>query len=219
MLEIRLLGQFAIQLDGNPIQMAARPAQSLFAYLLLNAGIAQRRERLAGLLWPDSNEASARRNLRQALWQIRRALGSRSDALLLVDELTITVNAQADYHLDTATLARQDEKASSVEVLMATLAGYAGDLLPGFYEDWVVLERERLQTVFEHKMNLLLDILVKTGRWHDVLLWAEHWIALGHTPEPAYRALMQAHAVQGDMSNVAEVYRRSEEHTSELQSQ
>ena len=44
----------------------ARPAQSLLAYLLLNP-VAHRRERLAGLLWPDSTEANARRNLRQAL--------------------------------------------------------------------------------------------------------------------------------------------------------
>lgn len=52
-----------------------RPAQSLLAYLLLNADKSIRREKLAGLLWPDSDEASARNNLRQALWRLRSVLG------------------------------------------------------------------------------------------------------------------------------------------------
>src|SRR5881227_1988325 len=99
MLEIRLFGQFAVQLDQVPIKMSARPAQALFAYLLLNAGVAHRRERLAGLLWPDSSEEKARRNLRQALWQVRRALGAQSNASLLVDEISITFNTETGYWL------------------------------------------------------------------------------------------------------------------------
>jgi len=48
MLEIRILGQFTVQLDNIAVEIAARPAQSLLAYLLLNP-VAHRRERLAGL--------------------------------------------------------------------------------------------------------------------------------------------------------------------------
>jgi DNA-binding SARP family transcriptional activator len=66
MLEVRLLGQFEVRLEGALVEMPSRPAQTLFAYLVLNAGVAQRRERLAGLFWPDSSEEKARRNLRQA---------------------------------------------------------------------------------------------------------------------------------------------------------
>ena len=102
MIEIRLLGQFSVRWDGAAVEMASRPAQSLFAYLLLNAEVAHRRERLAGLLWPDSSEENARRNLRQALWQVRRALDAQSKAILLVDDLTLAVNDQTTYWLDTA---------------------------------------------------------------------------------------------------------------------
>jgi DNA-binding SARP family transcriptional activator len=64
MLEVKLLGQFEVLQDGRHLTIPTRNAQSLFAYLILNAGKAQRRERLAGLLWPDSSEDNARGNLR-----------------------------------------------------------------------------------------------------------------------------------------------------------
>jgi DNA-binding SARP family transcriptional activator len=75
MLEVRFLGGFDVKRAGKPVVMASRPAQSLFAYLILSAGTAHRREKLAGLLWPDSLEQTARDNLRHALRRVRKALG------------------------------------------------------------------------------------------------------------------------------------------------
>jgi len=207
MLEVRLLGQFTVQLAGVPVELTARPAQSLLAYLLLNP-VAHRRERLAGLLWPDSSEANARRNLRQALWQIRRALGDQADTLLLVDEITLAFNTDSHYALDVERIAHPLDDATTVDDLMGAVAAYAGELLPGFYDEWVQLERDRVQAQFERKLNLLLERLVDAHRWTDVLSWGERWIALGYTPEPAYRALMIAHAGLGDQSSVADVYHR-----------
>ncbi len=52
MLEVRLIGKFDIQCDGKPVTISSRVAQSLFAYLILNAGTSYRREKLAGMFWP-----------------------------------------------------------------------------------------------------------------------------------------------------------------------
>lgn len=81
-------------------------------------------------------------------------------------------------------------------------------MLPGFYEDWVTLEREYLNYVFEHNMARLLAMLQTEKRWLDVLEWGERWLAFGQKPEPAYRALMLAHKEEGEMSKVAETYAR-----------
>ena len=75
MLHVKLLGQFNIQLDDQPIEIPSRPAQALLAYLILNAGTAYRREKLAGLIWPDTDEVRARNNLRHVLWRIRKVIG------------------------------------------------------------------------------------------------------------------------------------------------
>jgi predicted ATPase/DNA-binding SARP family transcriptional activator len=206
-LSVRLLGTFQISNDGSPVDLTSRPAQSLFAYLILHPGAAHRREKLAGMLWPDSLEETARDNLRHALWRIRKALPSPPVGYLHTDDLTIAFNASSEFWLDAQVVEEVSENASADE-LIAALSVYQGDLLPGFYDEWVVLEREHLQAVFEHKMARLLAVLQDQGRWLEVLDWAERWIKLGQKPEPAYRALMTAHAAKGDMSKVAATYER-----------
>ena len=216
MLEVKLLGQFDVCREGTSIAIPSRPAQSLLAYLVLNAGTAYRREKLAGLLWPDSTEENARSYLRHELWRLRKVLEptaprKRAAPYLLIDEISIAFDAHSDFWLDAAVLKNADEQSASANDLMSALALYSGELLPGFYDDWVVLERERLQATFEQKMARLLDALLEERRWADVLEWGERWIALGQTPEPAYRALMIAHNALGDLSKVAAVYQRCAE--------
>jgi DNA-binding SARP family transcriptional activator len=81
-----------------------------------------------------------------------------------------------------------------LESLTSNLSLYVGELLPGFYEDWIVLERERIQSIFDAKMEQLLAQLVAAERWTAVQEQAERWLGLGNTLEPAYRALMLAMA-------------------------
>ncbi len=206
MLEVRLLGKFEIRVDGHPVEIKLRAAQSLLAYLLLNSEIEHRREQLAGVIWPDMTDATARANLRHTLWVIRKALGKHD--YLLTDDLAVSCNTTLDYWLDTSALTGKTALDATADDLIASVSLYGGELLPGFYDDWVVLERERLQAAYERKMALLLDKLVETQRWPEVLDWGERWIALGRVPEPAYRALMSAHAGLEDMANVATVYQR-----------
>ncbi|HLO14764.1 MAG TPA: NB-ARC domain-containing protein, partial [Anaerolineales bacterium] len=207
-LEVRLLGKFEINYDGKSIAITSRPAQSLFAYLILSAGTSHRREKLAGMLWPDSLEETARDNLRHTLWRMRKVLESASSIhLIQADDVSIGFKESSDYWLDAAELEKLGENASADE-LIAVLSEYQGELLPGFYDEWVGLEREHLYSIFEHHMARLLALLEEEQRWLDLLEWAERWIKLGQKPEPAYRALMSAHAAKGDMSKVAATYER-----------
>ncbi len=213
MLEVRLLGQFDVRRDSTPIVVASRPAQSLFAFFLLNPGVEHRREKLAGLLWPDATEQNARSNLRHALWQLRAAIEVKrsrrvTQPYLLVDDISIAWNTKSEYWLDaSAILAGVSENASSDEQINA-LGQYRGELLPGFYDDWAVLERERLRSVYERKMTRLLDRLQEERRWTTVIEVADHWIALGLVPEAAYRATMIAYSQLGDRSKVAGTWQR-----------
>ena len=204
MLNIKLLGQYDVQLEGQKVDLPSRPVQLLLAYLLLNSGKAHRREHLAGLLWPDSLEATARKNLRNAAWRLRQAIG---EEYIIADRATVAFNDTAPFLLDVAVLA--DEKAiKDTEALIQAVSTYKGELLPGFYEDWVQLERERQRAIFERRLGQLLDSLTAAGHWTESISWAERWIALGYVPEPAYRALMSAHAALGDLAAMATAYRR-----------
>jgi predicted ATPase/DNA-binding SARP family transcriptional activator len=201
MLEVRLLGQFEARLNDRPLEIPSRPAQSLLAYLTLMAGIAHRREKLAGMFWPEATEANARGYLRQTLWRLRKAIEPDRPAYLAADDLSICFLPLSDYWLDASVLERDADLATSVAV-------YRGDLLPGFYEEWVGLERERLRAIFERKMAGLLEQLGLEKHWREVLDWGERWIGLGSAPESAYRALMVAHAELDDPAGAAAVFQR-----------
>jgi predicted ATPase/DNA-binding SARP family transcriptional activator len=208
MLEIRLLGTFDVKHKGKVIPITSRPAQSLLAYLILSAGKSHRREKLAGMFWPDSLEQTARENLRHALWRLKKALESASaERYIQADDLSIKFDTSSDFWLDAAVLEALDERSSADELIEA-LAHYHGELLPGFYEEWVALEREHLASSFEHHIARLMSVLEVEKRWLDILDWGERWIKLGQKPEPAYRALMTAHAAKGDMSKVVATHKR-----------
>ena len=211
MLHVRLLGQFSLHLDGQPVEIPSRPAQSLLAYLCLNPRKPQRREKLAGLFWPEASERNARSNLRHALWRIRKALENNAgdgQNYLLADDLAITFILRPGDWLDAEILVEKIPQDAPIEDWIRAVVVYEGELLPGFYDDWVVLEREHLQAVFERKIGMFLERLEAKERWVDVLEWGERWIAYGNTPEPAYRALMLAHASLGDLASAATAYQR-----------
>jgi len=202
-LKVYLLGQFKLQVDAQELELPSRPAQSLLAYLALNAGVTQRREKLAGQIWPEASESNARGYLRQALWRIRKCLGSGGldwEAYLKISDIDVVFLKQSDYWLDAEQLLSEIAEAQSGE-LSAVLEIYVGELLPGFYDEWVEIERDRLAAAFQQKINLLLESLVAAGEWQAALRWSENWIRLGGAPEPAYRAMMRAYAGLAD-SNV-----------------
>src|SRR6266516_3043119 len=208
MLQIRLLGQFDVRNDGKRVVISSRAGQSLLAYLALTAGTPHRREKLAGMLWPDTSDENARKHLRQELWRIRKAISTQQPTAadyLIADEFTLTFNPEADYWFDVAQMERPSHDLQS---LISNLSLYQGELLPGFYEDWILLERERIQTIFESKMEQLVEQLVVAERWTAVQEQSERWLALGNTPEAAYRALMLSYSARGDMAKVGSIYQR-----------
>src|SRR4051794_10915815 len=84
MLHIRILGEFAVLLDGAAVRLPnLERLQALLAYLLLHRGTPQPRAHLAFLLWPDSPEAQAQTNLRKLLHHLTQALPDLAACLLI----------------------------------------------------------------------------------------------------------------------------------------
>ncbi|HET9589008.1 MAG TPA: BTAD domain-containing putative transcriptional regulator, partial [Anaerolineales bacterium] len=216
MLEIRLFGTFDIRCDGKPVIISSRAAQSLFAYLVINAGIPHRREKLAGMFWPDATEKKARAYLRHEIWRIRKALSSQSKIdYLISDDINISFHSSKEYWLDVDAF-RNLSETTSIEKLTNALSAYQGELLPGFYDEWVVTEREHLWAIYENKLARLLELLESEKCWNEILEWAERWILFGQRPQAAYRALMVSYSGLGDRSGVIATYQRSVQAFAEL---
>jgi predicted ATPase/DNA-binding SARP family transcriptional activator len=208
MLEARFLGKFDIRIDGSSVELPARKAQALCAYLLMNPGILHRREKIAGVLWPDSDETSARSKLRYSLWQLRKAIG---DQYFMSDKMSLAFNTETDYWFDCEELESKPTEHLTTDELGEVVSVYKGEFLPGFYEDWILLARDQIYASFEQMMVLLLQRLSGEERWKEILVWAERWISLGQIPEPAYQALMVAHSQMGDNASATSVYLRCEQ--------
>jgi hypothetical protein len=136
------------------------------------------------------------------MWVLRGAIG---DDYLSVDRSTVAFNTLAAHQLDVAAL---EAEPADIDGMIEAVSLYQGDLLPGSYEEWIQIERERLQLLFERRVHTLLDKLSAASRWDDLLVWAERWIALVRAPEPAFRALMLGHARMGDRAGMAAAYQR-----------
>ena len=220
MLDIQLLGQFCVRVDGTMALLPSRPAQSLLARLALAPGVSYRREKLAGELWPEATEANARSNLRHALWRIRAVLArnsrdglGRGRAVIQTDNIAIGLARDAEARIDALELARvaHDQGASTAD-LAAAAALYRGELLPGFYDEWIGAERIRLQAAFELLMHRLLARLTEERRWRDAVRWGTHWFAHGESGEAACRALMTANQALGNLDGVRAAYRLCSQH-------
>ena len=88
---LRLLGDFAAEIDGREISLATRKAKALTAYLALSDNAQDTRERLVGLLWSESDEEHARASLRQAVHDIKLAFDSAGFAGFRIDKQTLSL--------------------------------------------------------------------------------------------------------------------------------
>ncbi len=148
--------------------------------------------------------------MRQGLWRIRKAFESsalRWEDYFEISDITVAFLPNSDYRLDAEVLLEISEGSPLAEIIEAVRL-YRGELLPGFYDEWVVLERDRLQAAYSQKMDLLLERLIDLGQWDDVLSWGEEWIRKAISPEPAYRAMMIAHEKSGHPGMVGATYQR-----------
>lgn len=203
---LSLFGGFEVA--GDPAAQAAltRKARAMLAYLALQSGHSQSREKLAALLWGGNGEPQARTNLRQALSVIRKAMPSSNGGRFLTDGDNIALNLD-DLDFD---VARFEALAagSAPEELEQAICLYRGDLLDGFslreepFEDWLRVERERLRVIAVTVLEKLVAHHSAAEDFARCTQAAARLLALEPLREDVHRALMRAYAAQ-DRVNLA----------------
>lgn len=126
-------------------QFGSRKIASLLVRLAITPQRAHSREELIDLLWPDADLATGRNRLRHALSTLKRLLQPPGVGdVLLADRTGVRINADA-LRCD----ALEFEQSVRAGRLADAMQLYRGELLPGFYDDWVQEERSRLQAIFD----------------------------------------------------------------------
>jgi DNA-binding SARP family transcriptional activator len=210
-LVIRLLGGFEAVLDGNPlVGFESDKVRALLAYLVMYAGWSQRREKLTGLLWPDSPESAARASLRNALANLRQAIGDRQakSPFLCVTRQAITLEGAGDYWLDVADFEQAfQNNTTSLDGdrlhLEKAISLYRGPLLDGFsvasitFQDWLLLERERLNRQMVDALCRLTLCYAEEGLLEKALHHAWRQVELEPWEEKGQRLLIGLLAASG----------------------
>lgn len=208
-LDIRLLGEFSVSLNARPVTIDSRPSRLLLIYLLLHPG-PQPREVIIDCFWPETSAPNGRSNLRHALWRLRRALGSVDGTPDYIaaddDSLRFRLEQPVVYDVGRFELSPGDHTANALAI---ALGNYRGELLPGYYEDWIIRERERLAAVLDRQIRRLLALLEAAGEWDETIRWSRRWLSLEPAPEPAFRALMLAYTAQHRSDQALATYRRA----------
>ena len=210
-LRIRLFGALELRLGEAALPpLESGRAESPRAGQRLNRDAPQARQHLAFLLWPDSAEAQARTNLRHVLHNLRRGLPSL-DRYLEVTPRTLQWRADAPCWLDVAAfeaaLARAEREGDGeVAALQEAADLYAGDLLAGCYDEWILGERERLQQRYLGAMARLADLLEARGDQARAIGYAERLLRHDPLREETYRLLMRLHDRVGDRARALRVY-------------
>ena len=227
-LAISLLGSFHVTLDGNPVTLKSDKARALLAYLAVrshtHANAPCQREVLAGLLWPDQPDKSARHNLRQALNQLRNAIADRDTnraagtPFLRVMRGTIQFNPESDYWLDVAAFnelvdacathrhRRPDACRACARRLREAVDIYRGDFMAGFsldsalYEEWLVVRREELHHQALDALHSLAGYHCRRREYGLAIAHARRQVALEPWREGAHRQWMRALALNGGRS-------------------
>jgi DNA-binding SARP family transcriptional activator len=198
-LRIRLLGELSLGLGDTPLPpLESARVESLLAHLALHRDATQSRQKLAFLLWPESSESQARTNLRHVLHNLRRALPG-ADAYLEVTARTLNWRPGAPLWVDVAAF----EDALGRGAWKEAVELYAGELMPGSYDDWVLAERTRLHDRF---IEALVRLSAELEDESDMLAYGERLLRADPLREETYRRLMLLHDARGDRARALRVY-------------
>jgi DNA-binding SARP family transcriptional activator/TolB-like protein len=209
---LKLLGLFALTLNGEPVPSLPRRVQALLALLSAHKGRSLPRELAADMLWTDRGAQQARQSLRQALFTLRRALDieiirAADDSLSLVPEVLVV-----DV-LEFETLASSQK----IDDLARRASLYQGELLQNLpaisprFDAWLGSERRRLEALATAGLHQLAEAQAAIGNWHAAIATARHLLEFDDMDEDAHRQVMRLLAKAGRRAEALRQYETCEQ--------
>jgi DNA-binding SARP family transcriptional activator len=204
LIRLRLLQGFSLSRGGAPVDVSMGE-QRLLAFLAVNDRPLAR-SYVASTLWRDSSEKHAQGNLRSAIWRLQKGGANLVEASRT--RVRIGEAISVDVH-DVSSLAARMIGPGSTQVDPAGVdeAALCGELLPGWYDEWVVVERERMRQLQLHALEALCSRLLGSGDYPRAVQVGLAATAAEPLRESAHRLLIQVHLAEG---NVAEAVRQYE---------
>jgi SARP family transcriptional regulator, regulator of embCAB operon len=205
-LRVLLLGRFALA-RGEVVVSLAPASQRLLAFVAL-AGRAVRRDLAAGVLWPAVSDGRAHSSLRSGLAR----LGASSAGVLRADGLDVSLAGAVGVDLHDAQLLAGRLLAGAGGVgpdeAAAAVPGLSAELLPGWYEDWVLLQAENWRQLRLHALEAVAGVLAGAGRFGEAVGAAQAAVSADPLRESPHAALIAVHVSEGNQSEALREFER-----------
>lgn len=203
-LSVDLLHGFEVRSGDQPVDMPLG-SQRVIAFLALRRRPCQR-VFVAGNLWATASEQRANASLRSALWRAQRAgcafVATHGARIMLADD--IVVDVREAWSLAERTISSSPD---DCDVDDALILRHAGDLLPDWYDDWVIIERERYRQDRLHALEALCRKLADRQRYGEAIATGAAAVAADPLRESAHRAVISAHLAEGNRCEALRQYR------------
>jgi predicted ATPase/DNA-binding SARP family transcriptional activator len=220
-LTLALLGPPRVECDGAPVQVDTRKAIALLAYLAMS-GERLGRDLVAGMLWPDADQAHARAALRRTLTVTGKALGG---GWLGADRVTVWLDADGcrfdvrrfrELLRDCSGHGHPPEAACPrcADPLAEAVTLHRGEFMAGFalrdadtFEEWQGSNADDFSRQLAGALERLVAAQVAAGSLERAVAAAHRWLVLDPLHEPAHRQLMRLYAWSGQRAAALRQYR------------
>jgi len=210
-LRVHLFGPLEASLgaDDQQLRFPSLKTKWLLGYLLLNRETYHPRDKLADLWWGAGDTNEARHSLRTALWRLRHVLEQSPTvrgSFLIVKDDEVGFNIQGDYWLDVEEFERlcaqarwsgSDDDDATANALRQAIALYRDDLLPGCYEDWCFVERERLRQLYLSALSRLAAFHARRKEYAEGIACCQLVLAREPMREEIQRDLIRLYLAVG----------------------
>jgi len=208
-ISVQMLGSFNITVQEKDLKLRSSRSLSLFKYLLLHHKQNTPREVLMDIFWPDATSETARNNLNVAIHNIRRALRSVVFMPVIVFEnggyglepnLQVWVDIEEFERCVKAgnRFENRGQMASAIAKYEAAISLYQGDFLEeNPYDEWAVLDRERLRIAYLETLDRLSQIYFSQNRYAICITTSKLILSRDRCREDAHSMLMRCYNRQG----------------------
>lgn len=205
---LSLLGGFVFSVGGDALLGVSAGSQRLLAFLALRER-AVTRHQVAGTLWPESTDEHAGASLRSAVSRLegpaRQAVRVTARDLGLAEGVVVDVH---DSHALAHRLIDRDVERSETDIAASAVSALSDDLLPGWYEDWVMLAAEDWHQLRLHALEAVAARLTDADRLAEAATAALAAVRAEPLRESARAALIRVHLAEGNQSDAVGEFER-----------
>lgn len=206
-LQVGILGAFRVLAGGTDISVSGG-TQRIIAFLALK-GCWVKRALVAGTLWPNASESRAHASLRSALSRMERSVRDAVEVTAFQLRLTATVSVDL---IESRRLAQRLLAPSAIlsdaDTDISAIHALSVDLLPDWYDDWVLLEVEDWRQLRLHALEALAARLVDRQRFSDAARAALAAVRADPLRESARASLIRVHIAEGNQSEAIRDFTR-----------